>query len=417
MAYAKADAIVLGAGMVGVSAALHLQARGRQAVLVDRLGTAGDETSFGNAGIIERGSVYPHMFPRDLATVLRYAFNRAPEVHYHLSALPQVAPWLWRYFASSSAAGAQRSAKALLPLVERCLIEHEALIAEAGVSHLLSKNGWVKLYRSEPSMAMGLRDAERIRRLGLQADVLDAAQVRELEPHLDGPIVGAALWRDPATIADPGALAKAYADLLRKRGGRFVKGDAATLRQEGESWSVATAEGEVRARDVVVALGPWSDVVLRAFDYRLPLGIKRGYHRHYRARGNAVLNHTVFDADGAFVLAPMARGIRLTTGAEFARRDAPPTPVQLAQAEQRARQGFALGEAIDAEPWMGRRPCMPDMLPVIGPAKRHKGLWFDFGHQHLGLTLGPVSGRLIAEMITGAEPFTDPAPYAASRFA
>jgi D-amino-acid dehydrogenase len=115
-------------------------------------------------------------------------------------------------------------------------------------------------------------------------------------------------------------------------------------------------------------------------------------------------------------MAPTSRGIRLTTGAEFALRDAPPTPVQLARVTPRAREVFPLGEAADAVPWLGRRPCMPDMLPVIGPAPRHPGLWLDFGHHHLGFTLGPVSGRLLAEMMTGADTFTDAAPYRADRF-
>ena len=112
----------------------------------------------------------------------------------------------------------------------------------------------------------------------------------------------------------------------------------------------------------------------------------------------------------------MNKGIRLTTGAEFARRDAPKTPVQLAKVEPIARKLFPLAERLDLAPWMGARPCLPDMLPVIGPAPRHKGLWFDFGHQHHGLTLGPVSGRLLAEMIVGEAPFTDPKPYRADRF-
>jgi D-amino-acid dehydrogenase len=112
----------------------------------------------------------------------------------------------------------------------------------------------------------------------------------------------------------------------------------------------------------------------------------------------------------------MNRGIRLTTGAEFARRDAPPTPVQIARTLPVARELFPLDGAIDAAPWMGRRPCMPDMLPVIGKAARHAGLWFDFGHQHHGLTLGPVTGRLLAEMMTGEEPLADPTPFAPGRF-
>ncbi len=169
-------------------------------------------------------------------------------------------------------------------------------------------------------------------------------------------------------------------------------------------------------REAVIALGPWSDDVFRGLGYNMPLGIKRGYHLHLAQRGNAVLNRPVLDSDLGYLLAPMNQGIRLTTGAEFARRDAPPTPVQIERALPLARELFPLGEAIDATPWMGRRPCMPDMLPVIGKAARHAGLWFNFGHQHHGLTLGPATGRLLAEMMTGAAPFADPRPFAAERF-
>jgi D-amino-acid dehydrogenase len=115
-------------------------------------------------------------------------------------------------------------------------------------------------------------------------------------------------------------------------------------------------------------------------------------------------------------LAPMDRGIRVTTGVEFTRRDRPPTPVQVERALPKAHALFPLGEPVDGKPWMGARPCLPDMLPVIGKAPRHQGLWFDFGHQHHGLTLGPVTGRLLAEMMTGETPFADPAPFAVERF-
>jgi D-amino-acid dehydrogenase len=170
------------------------------------------------------------------------------------------------------------------------------------------------------------------------------------------------------------------------------------------------------AREVVVALGPWSDLVFRPLGYSIPLGVKRGYHLHLKPRGNAVLHHPVLDSDLGFVLAPMNLGIRLTTGVEFARRDAPPSAVQVEQALPRARALFPLGEAIEERPWMGARPCLPDMLPVIGEAPRHRGLWFDFGHQHHGLTLGPATGRLLAEMMTGEAPFADSRPFAVERF-
>jgi len=137
---------------------------------------------------------------------------------------------------------------------------------------------------------------------------------------------------------------------------------------------------------------------------------------HYRAQGGAGLNRPVLDLEKGYVLTPMTRGVRLTTGAEFARRDDPPSSAHLDRLEPFARQLLPLAERLEAQPWLGSRPCLPDMLPVIGPAPRHKGLWFAFGHQHLGLTLGPTSGLLLAQLMTGETPFADAAPFRAERF-
>ncbi len=412
-----ADVAVLGAGMVGVSAALHIQARGRDVALIDRHGAAGLETSFGNAGLIERASIFPYLFPRDPAKLARYALNLLPEAHYHFSALPQVAPWLWRYYKESAQERAAKTAAAVRPLIERCLDEHEALIALAGASDLVRKTGWIKLYRSEATLSAGLAEVERLRAYGLRIDTLDAKAVKEREPDICG-VYGGVHYLDPASVDDPSRLAQAYADLFVKRGGRFLVGDARDLQEAQDGrWSVALEDGErLYARDLVVALGPWSDTVYRPLGYDFPLAVKRGYHMHYEASDGAQLRHPVLDADIGYVLAPMSRGVRLTTGAEFARRDAPSTPVQLERCERAAKSLFPLAGRVDPKPWMGCRPCLPDMLPIIGRAPRHAHLWFDFGHQHHGFTLGPVSGRLLAEMITGEEPFTDPAPYRPERF-
>jgi D-amino-acid dehydrogenase len=416
MAELKADVLVLGAGMVGVGAALHLQQRGRDVVLIDRRDRAGEETSFGNAGLIESASVFPYMFPRDFGQILRYAMNSSPQVRYEVSDLPVFLPWLLRYYLASSPDRALHSAMAELPLIRRSLIEHEALIAEAEVPELLRRTGWIKLYRSEATLANAMRDFERAQQYGVAGDVLDRQEIAAREPGLNGDFTGAIHFPAPGFVPDPGGLAKAYAALFKRKGGRFLVGDARTLEQGSGGWRVAGPDGAVVARDVVVALGPWSDLVFGPLGYSIPLGIKRGYHLHLAPRGNAVLNHPVLDSDLGFVLAPMNRGIRLTTGVEFARRDRPPTYIQIERALPRAHALFPLGDAVDAKPWMGARPCLPDMLPVIGKAPRHAGLWFDFGHQHHGLTLGPATGRLLAEMMTGETPFADPTPFAAERF-
>jgi D-amino-acid dehydrogenase len=413
----KIDVAVLGAGMVGVCVALHLQKRGRAVVLVDRRGVA-EETSFGNAGIVQREAVSPHAFPQDLATLLRYGLNRSIDASYHLSALPYIAFFLWHYWQSSRRDRHAGITRLYARLIEHCVAEHDALAAEAGAADLLRRDGFIRLYRTAEKFAAVLADAARWRsEYGVAYQALDPEALRQAEPHLAPVLVGGIHWTQPTTVSDPQALAAAYLRRFEALGGRFLRGDAATLEPASASWRIRTQDGPVEASDAVIALGPWADAATRRLGYDLPLAVKRGYHMHYRSADGTKLNRPVVDAERGYCLTPMARGIRLTTGVEFARRDASPTPVQLARAEPVARTLFPLGERVDAEPWMGARPCTPDMLPIIGRAPRHRRLWFAFGHAHQGFTLGAVTGRLVAEMLTGEQPFLDPAPYRPDRFA
>jgi D-amino-acid dehydrogenase len=414
----SADVAVLGAGFVGVCAALHLQARGRSVILVDRLGDAAAETSFGNTGIVQSEAVFPYTFPRTPGEILRGVLNRDPRAHLRYSSLPSIAPFLWRYFLASSPRARQASGLAMRGLVGPCLAEHRAIADAAGASAsaLLREGGWIKVFRTPRGEQEGLAEVEELRPFGVAFDVLNRDQLIALEPHLSEVAIGGVHFRNPLTTPDPQALGRSYAKLFVARGGQLAKGDARTLAHSGAGWSVATDLGSLNAREAVVALGPWSVDLARAFGYRLPLGVKRGYHMHYAPRGNAGLSRPVLDLEKGYVVAPMARGLRLTTGAEFARADDPPSSVHLDRSERFGRELFPLGERLDPKPWLGRRPCLPDMLPVIGRAPRHKRLWFNFGHQHLGLTLAPVSGKLIAQMMTGEATFVDPAPFRAERF-
>ncbi len=413
---ARVDFAVLGAGIVGVCVALHLQKRGRAVALVDRRGAA-EETSFGNAGLIQREGVFPYGFPHDFGALARYALNRTIDAHYHPSALPQLAPFLWQYWRHSRPARHAAVARVYARLIEHCVSEHEALMEESGAQDLLRRGGWMKVYRSERERDHRFAEAEGLALdFGIQHRKLDAKALRDAEPFLAPVLAGAIHWTEPVRVDDPQALAQAYLARFEALGGEFVQGNAATLEGDGEAWTLRTARGPLEAGGAIVALGPWSDGLLRALGYRLPLAVKRGYHMNYRAAGEARLHHPILDVERGYFLGSMRRGIRLTTGAEFALRDAMRTPVQLARAEPIARELFPLAERLDVEPWMGARPCTPDMLPVIGPAPSHENLWFAFGHAHHGLTLAAVTGRLIAEMATGETPFVDPAPYAAARF-
>ncbi len=410
------DAVVLGAGMVGISVAVHLQKRGRATVLLDRRGAA-EETSFGNAGLIQREGVYPYGFPHDFGALVRYGTNRTIDAYYHPSALLEIAPFLWKYWKHSRRRRHAAIARLYSRLIEHCVTEHDALAAAVGATDLIRRDGWLRAFRTAEKRDRGFAEAEQWHQeFGLAYRALDARALAEAEPHLAPVLSGAIHWTEPTTVIDPNALALAYVRLFEHLGGRFVQGNAATLEADGARWRLRTAEGSLLADAAVVALGPWADVVTRALGYGLPLAVKRGYHMHYRAAGSAQLNRPVLDSESGYCLAPMRRGIRLTTGAEFALRDAIRTPVQLGRAEPIARNLFPLAERLDTEPWIGARPCTPDMMPIIGRAPRHANLWFAFGHAHHGLTLGPVTGRLVAEMMTGEAPFVDPMPYRAERF-
>ena len=411
-----ADAIVLGAGIVGVSTALHLARRGKSVVLVDRRG-AGEETSYGNAGLIQREGVVPYGFPQQFGQILRYALNNRIDAHYHWRAIPMVSSFLAKYWWNSNLSRHQLIARAYAPLIEHSIDTHNELIEEAGAEDLIVKQGWTEVFRTSAKRDGELREAGRLNReYGVAFKELSPADIAAQEPSLSTDFVGGLKWEDPWSVRDPHALTMAYLRLFEKLGGRFLNGDAKSLSQTATGWLMVAGDGVVEAKDVVVALGPWSDTVTKPLGYRFLVGVKRGYHMHYGTEGNAKLNGWTMDAERGYFLAPMNQGIRLTTGAEFALRDAPKTPVQLDRAEAVARGIFPLGERLDEEPWMGARPCTPDMMPVIGKAPRHSGLWFAFGHAHHGLTLGPATGRAIAEAITGETPFIDISAYRPERF-
>jgi D-amino-acid dehydrogenase len=349
---------------------------------------------------------------------LSYGLNRRTDMVYHPSALPGLVPFLARYWWHSEPTRYAATARAYAPLIAQSISEHEDLILASGASGLIAKEGWYQLYRTAKARDEAFGDADILaEQFAIGREKLDGGQMREREPGLMTEPAGAVHWTDPWAIRDPNALIRAYVRYFEQLGGIFREGDAMTLAPTSNGgWHIEATDGQIEAAAAVVAMGPWSAALVRRLDYRLPLAVKRGYHMHYGQPDRTPLRHWILDAEPGYMLAPMARGIRLTTGAEFARLDAAKTPIQLDRAEAVARTLLPLGPRLDVEPWMGARPATPDMLPIIGPAPRHKGLWFAFGHAHHGMTLGPATGRLIAELMAGEAPFIDPTAFRAERF-
>src|SRR5258708_11661713 len=195
---ARTDAIVLGAGIVGVSAALHLVKRGLTVALVDRRG-AGEEPSYGNAGVIEGNTLFAHAFPKGFGALLRVALKQAPEANYHLSALPQLAPWLLAYRANTRGSRVLQFAEAMRPLYARAVAEHKALMGEANATRYLRKDGWLKLYRSDESFKSTERERGYAAEIGLAQRAMSPEEVRVLEPSLAPAFRHAVHWPEAAS--------------------------------------------------------------------------------------------------------------------------------------------------------------------------------------------------------------------------
>ncbi|GGN23125.1 MULTISPECIES: NAD(P)/FAD-dependent oxidoreductase [Marinomonas] len=394
-----AEFLVLGAGMVGVSSALALQARGHQVTIVDRIG-AGLETSYGNAGMIQVEAAEPYALPRDMVTLLKYAFEISNDVTWTLSGALQMAPALWSYFRHSSLEKHAKISHIHSQLTFRSTADHEPLIRDSESEHLISHCGLVMLHRDEREFEKAVKKAEFLRQeYGVTADIFDGKSYQQKEPALKKAPAGAVHYTQSWSCTSPGGLTKAYCDLFVKRGGRFVTGDASTLQHGVSSWKILTRDGELTAGQVVVALGPWSPELLKRFGYRIPMVYKRGYHGHFHAPNT--LQRPFLDVANGVLAAPMCQGLRVTTGAALVPMKAAKNIKQLERGATALNEMIDLGKKVDEPQWSGTRPCMPDMLPLVGAAPNHKGLWFHFGHGHQGFTLGPTTAALLVQAMDG----------------
>ncbi|MBE9636790.1 NAD(P)/FAD-dependent oxidoreductase [Salipiger mangrovisoli] len=396
-----AEILVLGAGMVGVSTALALQARGHAVSLVDR-SAPGRETSFGNAGIIQAEAAEPYGLPRDLGTLWSMVSGRSNDVTWSLRGVTQMAPALWSYFRQSAPRRHAEISRTYAQLTARATQDHAPLVEAAGAGNLIARQGMVQLYRDRAAFDADAAEAERLRRdYGVRHRALSGEDYRREDPALLRDPAGIIHWTDSWSCSAPGCLVHSYAKLFASRGGRLLEGDAASLRHSAHGWTVNTVAQAVEAEHAIVALGPWSPTLLRRFGYRIPMIYKRGYHGHFETPRPPL--RPIVDMDNGVVAGQMRAGLRIATGAALVTRKAPADLRQLDRGRAALSDMLEIGARVDEPQWSGTRPCLPDMLPLVGAAPRHQRLWFHFGHGHQGFTLGPTTGALLAAAIDGEE--------------
>jgi D-amino-acid dehydrogenase len=407
---------VVGAGIVGVSCALHLRLAGHDVILLDPR-PPGTATSFGNAGGIVTGAVVPNSTPALRRDLRRILFDKDSAVRLRWSYLPRLAPWLLRFLSEGRDERVREIARALQPLVSRAYEAHRELITVSGADGIVRPVGWLKVYASEANFAATQYDRTIMAANGVRFDVLEGDEIRQLEPALAPRFEKALFQPDSAFVTSPRKLTEAHAAHFVRIGGALVQERVRGITPEPAGVMLDCEFGYRQVDAVVIAAGAWSQEVVRQVGDRVLLDTERGYHLNLD-RGNAGELHrpVVFPDRGGFVLAPMQDGIRLTSGVELAGLDAPPDFSRIRRLIPRALDVLPGLSAQVTRQWMGYRPSTPDSLPVIGRSPRSPHVYYAFGHQHLGLTLGPITGRLIAAFVSGRQPEFDVSPYRIERF-
>ncbi len=409
----QADVIVLGAGIVGVSAAYAARQRGLTVILVDRR-EPGSETSYGNAGILSSGSILPLNQPSLWNALPTYMSNRHAALRWDPAWAIRNVDWLVRFLANATPSRIKPRATALHGLIGASLKLHREWIVKADAAQRIRETGWLKAWRSD-AVGAAKKEQALLAEYGIASQLLDRQAISALEPNILAVYKVGLLHTQTASVDSPGAVVKAYARMFAGSGGEIRQSDIKAIVPDGEGWRVVLADVGISARHIVVALGPWSADLLRPLGYRIPLAFERGYHREFKPNPARSLLRPIHDAEGSFLMTPMEQGIRVTTGVELTARDAPSSFAQLDAVVPVAHGVVEFGEAV-GEPWRGARPTLPDSLPMIGPAPRHSGLWLAFGNQHIGFTTGPATGAAIAAMIGGETPPFDVGPFSPSRY-
>ena len=394
---------VIGAGIVGCSIALELRKRGADVTLVDR-DAPGQGCSFGNYGAISPGSVAPLAMPGVLASVPGMLLDDESPLYLPLRHLPSALPWLLKFMLSARPSRVKASAEKLFSLHRGAIEAHESMTRELGVPELFLRAGHLHLYPDEKALAKDATGWRMRNDYGFETQRLDRAGIEALEPGVATRYRVGMFMSDHATILNPLRYVQAMADAFVDRGGRLLGMKVSAVQPVQGGWKVLAQGAELACDQVIVAAGAWSRELLSPLGVDLALESQRGYHLQFQGvRG--VVSRTVILADRKVFVTPMEEGLRVGGTVEIAGLKAPPDERRAAILGRIARETFPGLDAAPTRTWMGHRPCMPDSVPVVGPAPGRAGLWIATGHGHLGMTDSLNTAQRIADALLDHEGF------------
>jgi D-amino-acid dehydrogenase len=410
-----ADVVIVGAGIVGLATAFKLVEAGRQVLLIDRKGIA-EETSRGNAGAFAFSDIMPLATKDVLKKLPRWLSDPLGPFTVRPKYLPQITPWMVRFWRAGWPDRVAAAVKAQAELMRLARRETEAMVATAGLQHLIRSDGVLELYESDAEITAAAHELETKAGEGIEHRLVRGAELAELQPGLSTKIIAATFIPHWQTVADPYDYSVAVGDAAQSRGARFQRGEVTALRPANGRVTVTLRDGTaITANKVVLAAGAWSRTLTDQLSDRIPLDTERGYNTTLPTGAFDLRRQLVFGGHG-FVVTPLSSGIRVGGAVELGGLNLPPNYKRADAMLQKAARYLPALKTTGGKQWMGFRPSLPDSLPAIGPSRASRDIIYAFGHGHLGLTQAAATGKLVAELVTGVASSLDLKPFSPQRF-
>lgn len=390
---------IIGAGIVGICCALSLQERGIPVRLIDR-GDPGQETSFGNAGVISPWSVIPQAMPGIWKKIPGMLLDPDGPLTVRAAFWPRMVPWGLRFISRANETEARRISDAMEVLCQPSIALFRKHLDGTGNEHLIADSYYVHAFRQADRASLDDLDYKIRREKGGQLALIGKDELRRLEPAISPDFKAAVLIKGQARAKSPGRIAQVLMDKALAAGAEFLQREVTKIVPDpAGGWDLYLQGATLRTNRIVLAAGVWSAALLKPLGLKVPLVAERGYHVEF-ANPGAEINNSVMDVDAKIVASSMENGIRVAGTAEFAAIDAPADQRKKTILTRQAKAMLPNLAADDVRFWMGRRPSLPDSLPALGPIRGHRGLYAAFGHSHYGLMMAPKTGELLADMIS-----------------
>lgn len=406
--------IVIGAGIVGVSAAIWLRRAGCDVILLDR-SAPGQGTSFGNAGVLASCSMVPVTSPGLLLKGPKLLLDPNFPLFMRWAYLPRIAPWLMRYLSHANDKDTRRIAEGLTPIVSDSVEQHKSLCDGGSAAPFLQQSDYSFAYADRNAFNADAYAWDLRKKAGFVPELIEGDAVRDFEPAFGETTKLLAVMHDHGFILNPGDYVAELAKIFESMGGQFVTAEVRDFDlSEGNIRAVLTDAGPIACDKAVLSTGVWSKPLMAKLGLKVPLESERGYHIVFQDP-SFDLKSPVMVASGKFVATPMNMGLRCAGVVEFGGLEAGPSKAPLDLLKKTVKSTFPNLAYSKTEEWLGHRPAPADSLPLIGEIAK-TGVFPAFGHHHIGLTGGPKTGRLVAGLVTGNKSNLDLAPYDPNRF-